>query len=82
MGDVDPQTVSPMDATYDPDIYDFTTPDSVLGDVDWYRRKARECGGPVLELGVGTGRIALALARDGAEVYGLDSHPGMLGVLR
>ena len=71
-----------MDATYEPEIYDLTTPATFRGDVDWYRRKARESGGPVLELGVGTGRVALALARDGAEVVALDSHPGMLAALR
>jgi len=71
-----------MDATYEPEIYDLTTPATFFGDVDWYRRKARESGGPILELGVGTGRIALALARDGAEVFALDTHPGMLAALR
>src|SRR5687768_15216319 len=71
-----------MDATYEPEIYDITTPATFRGDVDWYRSKAREAGGPVLELGVGTGRLALALARDGAEVFALDSHPGMLAALR
>jgi SAM-dependent methyltransferase len=71
-----------MDATYEPEIYDLTTPATFRGDVDWYRRKARESGGPVLELGVGTGRIALALARDGIDVHALDVHPGMLASLR
>jgi SAM-dependent methyltransferase len=71
-----------VDATYEPEIYDLTTPATFLGDVDWYRRKARESGGPVLELGVGTGRVALVLARDGAEVFALDAHPGMLAALR
>ena len=71
-----------METTYDPDIYDFTTPSSFAGDLQWYQRVARESGGPILELGVGTGRIALALARDGLDVHGLDKHPGMLAVLR
>ena len=71
-----------MDATYEPDLYDFVTPETFFGDVDWYRRKARECGGPVLELGAGTGRVALPLARDGALVHALDAHPGMLAVLQ
>ena len=34
--------------------------------------------GPVLELGVGTGRLAIPLAADGLEVWGLDSSRAML----
>ena len=39
-------------------------------------------GGPVLELGVGTGRIALPLAERGLEVHGIDASPAMLERLR
>jgi SAM-dependent methyltransferase len=39
-------------------------------------------GGPVLELGVGTGRIALPLAGRGLEVHGIDASPAMLAKLR
>jgi SAM-dependent methyltransferase len=35
-------------------------------------------GGPVLELGVGTGRLALPLARSGLPVWGIDVSPAML----
>jgi len=37
--------------------------------------------GPVLELGVGTGRIALPLAAAGTAVDGLDASPAMLALL-
>ncbi len=37
--------------------------------------------GPFLELGVGTGRIALPLAAAGAEVHGVDASPAMLRAL-
>ena len=70
-----------MADAYEPDIYDFITPSTFLGDLEWYRRKAQQVEGPVLELGAGTGRIAIALARDGARVYALDVHPGMLAAL-
>lgn len=41
------------------------------------------CGrGPVLELGVGTGQLALPLAARGAPVIGLDLSPEMMAVLR
>jgi SAM-dependent methyltransferase len=50
-------------------------------DVDFYRRVAREAGGPVLELGCGTGRVLLALVGDGRECTGLDASREMLEVL-
>ncbi len=49
-------------------------------DVAFYREEARGAGGPVVELGVGTGRIAIPLASDGIEVIGVDSSVGMLEV--
>lgn len=41
---------------------------------------AKEAGSSVLELGVGTGRLALPLAEAGFDVTGLDSSAGMLAV--
>jgi SAM-dependent methyltransferase len=38
--------------------------------------------GPALELGVGTGRIALPLARRGVPVHGIDLSPAMVARLR
>jgi SAM-dependent methyltransferase len=38
-------------------------------------------GGPVLELGVGTGRLAIPLAGTGLEVVGIDASAAMLGRL-
>ena len=43
----------------------------------WLELAARH-GDPVLELGCGSGRVLLALAQDGYQVYGLDNDPGML----
>jgi SAM-dependent methyltransferase len=39
-------------------------------------------GGPILELGIGTGRIALPLAQRGLQVHGIDASPGMVAQLR
>ena len=39
-------------------------------------------GGPVLELGVGSGRLALPLAAHGVEVHGIDASEAMLARLR
>jgi SAM-dependent methyltransferase len=48
------------------------------GDVDFYVEQAGEVGGPVLELGCGTGRVSWPLARAGFEVVGLDRSRAML----
>ena len=55
---------------------------SVVEDVDFYVAEALRSGGPVLELGVGTGRIAVPIARAGVRVVGVDSSEGMLAVAR
>lgn len=47
-------------------------------DVRFYTRLAEESGGPVLELGVGTGRVALAIAKAGIEVVGVEPMAPML----
>jgi len=48
------------------------------GDVDLYLALARRTGGPALELGVGTGRIAVELGRAGIETTGVDLDRAML----
>ena len=69
-----------MDSYYEaPEVYDATTT-GVPGDVDFYRELALASGGPVVELGVGTGRIALPILAAGVEVIGVDLAPAMLAV--
>jgi SAM-dependent methyltransferase len=53
---------------------------SVVEDVGFYLEEARRSGGPVLELGVGTGRIAVPIAAEGIRVIGVDSSRAMLDV--
>ena len=52
------------------------------GDVDLYLALAQRTGGPVLELAVGTGRVALPLAVAGHRVVGVDIDPAMLARAR
>jgi SAM-dependent methyltransferase len=52
------------------------------GDVAFYRELAKETGGPVLELGCGTGRVLLPIAALGIPCVGVDASPAMLAVLR
>jgi SAM-dependent methyltransferase len=51
-------------------------------DVPFWRNLAVNAGGPVLELGCGTGRIALPLGRAGAHVIGIDRSDAMLARAR
>lgn len=60
-----------------PDYYDWTS-DGLDYDTTYYTELAKACGGPVLELGCGTGRVSLAIAREGIEVVGLDQSSKML----
>lgn len=48
------------------------------GDVDLYRALARRTGGPIVELAVGTARIAVPLAGDGFHLVGVDNDRAML----
>jgi SAM-dependent methyltransferase len=52
------------------------------GDTALYRALARRTGGPILELGVGSGRVAVALAGEGHRVVGVDNDPAMLARAR
>lgn len=49
-------------------------------DIGFFERLARETGGPVLELGCGTGRVAIPLAEAGHPIVGLDRSPHMLAI--
>lgn len=53
-----------------------------FNDVAWYSALAQQIGGPVLELGCGTGRVLLAIARAGIPVTGIDKSLPMLARLR
>ena len=69
--------------------YDVWAPDydawaaDMTEDVAFYVELAREAADPVVELGVGTGRIAIPIAREtGRRVLGIDRSPAMLAVGR
>jgi SAM-dependent methyltransferase len=56
---------------------------SMTEDVPFYVRLAREADGPIVELAVGTGRVAIPVAREtGRRVVGIDSSPAMLAQAR
>jgi SAM-dependent methyltransferase len=55
---------------------------SVTEDVGFYVAESRKSGGTVVELGVGTGRIAIPIAEKGKRVIGVDSSREMLAACR
>jgi SAM-dependent methyltransferase len=56
---------------------------SVTEDVSFYVDEARRVTpGPVVELAIGTGRIAVPIAAAGVRVIGIDSSAGMLEICR
>jgi SAM-dependent methyltransferase len=62
--------------------YDLWAAD-MTEDVAFYVELAREADGPVVELAVGTGRVAIPVARAiGRTVVGIDSSPAMLELAR
>jgi SAM-dependent methyltransferase len=55
---------------------------SVVEDIPFYVDLALAAGGPVLEIGVGSGRVAVPTALAGVPVVGIDSSPVMLELAR
>jgi SAM-dependent methyltransferase len=52
-------------------------------DVPYYLELVREADGPVVELMVGTGRVAIPIVREtGRRLIGIDSSPAMLEIAR
>ena len=50
------------------------------GDIKFYREAAQVCGGDVLELGSGTGRVLIPTAQAGVTIVGLDRSNDMISV--
>lgn len=62
------------------DLYDHVVPYRTRPDVDFFVEAAQASGGPVLEVGCGTGRILIPTARAGVDIVGLDLSPHMLHI--
>ncbi|MFL5768010.1 MAG: class I SAM-dependent DNA methyltransferase [Actinomycetota bacterium] len=67
-------------ATYDDSAWDEFQPATIEATVDFLA--ARAGGGRALELGIGTGRIALPLATRGVRVSGIDLSQAMIAKLQ
>jgi len=64
------------------EFYDYLPPIAGRRDLEFYRAYAQSAGGPILELGCGTGRLLLPLAEAGHRVTGLDLSERMLARCR
>ena len=73
----------PAKAEYDrwAGIYDSVY-SYVVEDISFYVEEARNSGGHVLELGCGTGRVAIPIAQAGVDIVGLDFSTSMLDEAR
>jgi len=64
------------------DLYDHVALHVNRPDIAFYLDAARESGGPVLELGCGSGRVLIPTARAGVSITGVDGSPAMLATAR
>jgi len=61
----------------DPELYDSLFPSGGPSD-QFYLEEARRSGGRILELGCGSGRLTIPIAREGIDIVGVDLSRAML----
>lgn len=64
------------------EFYDYVVPYAERGDIEFYVDEAQRSGGPVLEVGCGSGRVLIPTGRAGIEITGLDASASMLAECR
>ena len=64
------------------ELYDHVVPYQERTDVPFFVSSTRAEAGPTLEVGCGTGRVLIPIARAGVPVVGLDASPAALAVCR
>ncbi len=76
-----PSTAPPFqDTGYDPaaPVYDLEYPECDGAELDFWIGEGRRLGPRLLEFAVGTGRLAIPLARHGFQIAGVDASAAML----
>src|SRR5512137_1095520 len=64
------------------EYYDYVVPVAERADAEFFLSYAKAQGDPILELGCGTGRVLLELAKAGHRITGLDLSQRMLARCR
>src|SRR5262245_19324849 len=64
------------------EFYDYFPDYQDRQDIAFFVELAQQSGGPVLELGCGTGRVLIPTARACVTIVGLDASPSMLEIAR
>ena len=72
----------PFDRAHVAEFYDHLKAYTDRHDVNFYVDLAKQSGGPVLELGCGTGRVLIPTARQGIKISGVDLSDDMLAICR
>ena len=62
--------------------YDETVGKTGDYELNWYKTKLKQFGGPILDLDCGTGRMSLELVKDNYNIIGIDVSESMLSVFR
>jgi SAM-dependent methyltransferase len=62
------------------EFYDYVVPHSERQDVTFFVDMAKQVSASVLEIGCGTGRVLIPMAREGIEIVGLDLSSRMLDI--
>lgn len=65
----------------EPKLYDIFNK-NCFEDINMYKNLCLTADNSILELGIGTGRIAIPLAKDGKHIVGVDNSPAMLEILQ
>lgn len=63
-------------------LYDYDNRDNLTADIPFYVEYATKTGDDVLELGCGTGRVAIKLAEAGFQVTGLELSDTMIEIFK
>ncbi len=71
-----------VEALYDSMAFLYDELYGCSDDLDFYLSVARQVGGPLLELGCGTGRVIGRISQEGLECWGLDISKNMLSIAR
>jgi SAM-dependent methyltransferase len=63
-------------------LYDYDVRSTAKDDIPFYLEYAKKANGDILELGCGTGRLTIPLAKENLNIWGLDLSEPMLEIIK